>query len=127
ATAIVQYARVEDPSHGTGRAPVRRYRGGVPPGEQAQVPDARRGMEEYGIDRTVLARDVSYRFACSGSAESDPVGRPELRKGRVEIVFQGHLSEEIAALLVGDEGCAHGGAGDEGYNLPKSAVNVSLD
>ena len=85
-----------------------------------------RGMEEYGIDGTVLSRDVSHRFACSGSAESDPVGRPALRKGRVEIVFQGHLSEEIAALLVGDEGCAHGGARDGGYNLPKSVVKVSL-
>ncbi|EJK49934.1 hypothetical protein THAOC_31138 [Thalassiosira oceanica] len=85
-----------------------------------------RGMEEYGIDGTVLARDVSHRFACSGSAESDPVGRPALRKGRVEIVFQGHLSEEIVALLVGDEGCVHGGARDGGYNLPKSVVQVSL-
>ena len=32
----------------------------------------------------------------------------------------------MIAQLSGDEGCAHGGARDRGYNLLKSLVDVSL-
>ena len=48
-----------------------------------------RGMEEYGIDAEVLSNDVSQRFACSSNVETNPVGRPALKKGRAELVFQG--------------------------------------
>ena len=85
-----------------------------------------RGSEEYGIDGRMLSQDVSHRFACSSTVETNPVGRPALKKGRVEIVFQGHLSEELTALLTGDENCSHGGAKGSEYCLPKSVINVIL-
>ena len=85
-----------------------------------------RGMEEYGVDGVALSQDVSRRFACSSSVEANPVGRAALKKGRVELVFQGHLSEELTALLTGDDLSCHGGATDGGYNLPKSVFNVVL-
>ena len=86
-----------------------------------------RGMEEYGIDGESLSRDVSHRFACSSTIETNPVGRPALKKGRVELVLQGHLSEELSALLTGDESLtSHGGVKGGEYNLPKSVINVVL-
>jgi len=86
-----------------------------------------RGMEEYGIAGEALSQDVSQRFACSSSIETDPVGRPALKKGRVELVFQGHLSEELTALLTGDEKMtSHGGVKGSEYSLPKSVINVML-
>lgn len=50
-----------------------------------------RGMEDYGIEAEPLSNDVSHRFACSSSVETNPVGRPALKKGRVELVFQGEI------------------------------------
>lgn len=86
-----------------------------------------RGMEEYGIDGKSLSNDVSHRFACSASAETNPFGRPALKKNCVEIVFQGRLDVELTALLTGDEKMStHGGAKNSDYNLPKSVINVSL-
>lgn len=86
-----------------------------------------RGMEEYGVDGTSLSQDVSHRFACSSTIESNPVGRPALKKCRVELVLQGHLSEELTALLTGDETLtSHGGVKGSEYNLPKSVINVTL-
>ena len=86
-----------------------------------------RGMEEYGIGGEGLAQEVSHRFACSSSIETDPVGRPALKKDRVEITFQGHLSEELTALLTGDEKTSsHGGAKGSDYSLPKSVINIVL-
>lgn len=86
-----------------------------------------RGMEEYGIDGESLSNDVSHRFACSASVESNPVGRPALKKNRVELVFQGRLDVELTALLTGDEKIStHGGAKNADYNLPKSVINVVL-
>ena len=86
-----------------------------------------RGMEEYGICGETLSRDVSVRFACSSSVETSPVGRPILKKGRVEVVFQGHLSEELTALLTGNEKLSsHGGAKGSDYHLPQSVLNVAL-
>jgi translation initiation factor 2D len=86
-----------------------------------------RGMEEYGIDGESLSNDVSHRFACSASIETCPVGRPALKKNRVEIVFQGRLDVELTALLTGDEKLStHGGAKNAEYNLPKSVINVVL-
>ena len=86
-----------------------------------------RGFEEYGIGGEDLAQEVSHRFACSSSIETDPVGRPALKKDRVELTFQGHLSEELTALLTGDEKTSsHGGAKGSEYSLPKSVINVVL-
>merc|ERR1712183_215736 len=86
-----------------------------------------RGMEEYGIYGKTLSQDVSHRFACSSSVETDPAGRPALKKGRVELVFQGHLSEELTALLTGDHKvCGHGGAKGGNYKLPKSVIKVTF-
>ena len=86
-----------------------------------------RGMEEYGIDGESLSKDVSHRFACSSTIETNPVGRPALKKGRVELVLQGHLSEELNALLCGDEKLtSHGGVKGGEYNLPKSVLNIVL-
>jgi translation initiation factor 2D len=48
-----------------------------------------RGMEEYGVDADMLCNDVSTRFACSGTVETNPVGRAALKKGRGELIFQG--------------------------------------
>ena len=50
-----------------------------------------RGLEEYGINGSEFANDVAKRFACSASIEEDPAGRANLKKGHVELVFQGHL------------------------------------
>ncbi|KAL7437942.1 hypothetical protein ACHAXH_003295 [Discostella pseudostelligera] len=86
-----------------------------------------RGMEEYGVEGESLSQDVSHRFACSATIETTPVGRPALKKGRVELVFQGHLSEELTALLSGDEKLtSHGGVKGGEYNVPKSVINVVL-
>jgi len=86
-----------------------------------------RGMEEYGVEGESLSQDVSHRFACSATIETAPVGRPALKKGRVELVFQGHLSEELTALLSGDEKLTcHGGVKGGEYNVPKSVINVVL-
>ena len=86
-----------------------------------------RGMEEYGVGGESLSQDVSHRFACSATIETAPVGRPALKKGRVELVFQGHLSEELTALLSGDEKLtSHGGVKGGEYNVPKSVINVVL-
>lgn len=86
-----------------------------------------RGMEEYGIDGKSLSNDVSHRFACSASVETNPVGRPALKKNCVEIVFQGRLDVELTALLTGDEKMStHGGAKNSDYNLPVNLINVKL-
>ncbi|KAL3780317.1 hypothetical protein ACHAWO_010104 [Cyclotella atomus] len=86
-----------------------------------------RGMEEYGVNAELLCNDVSTRFACSGSVEASPVGRAALKKGRVELVFQGHLSEELTALLTGDEKLStHGGVKGSEFSLPKSVIKVNL-
>ena len=83
-----------------------------------------RGMEEYGIDGKSLSNHVSHRFACSASVDTNPVGRPALKKNCVEIVFQGRLDLELTALLSGDEKMC--GAKKADYNLPKSVINVVL-
>jgi translation initiation factor 2D len=86
-----------------------------------------RGMEAYGIDGKSFSNDVSHRFACSASVETNPVGRPALKKNCVEIVFQGRLDVELTALLSGDEKMStHGGAKNANYYLPKSVINVVL-
>ena len=86
-----------------------------------------RGLEDYDIDPVAFSKDVTKRFACAGTVETDPEGRAALKKGRVELEFQGHLVEELRALLLGDETLtSHGGAKDSHYFVPKSAIDVLL-
>lgn len=86
-----------------------------------------RGLEDYGIDPVAFSKDVQRRFACACTVETEPEGRASLRKGYVELDFQGHLVEELKALLLGDEKLtSHGGAKDSEYCLPKSAIDVTL-
>jgi translation initiation factor 2D len=86
-----------------------------------------RGLEDYGIDPVAFLREVTKRFACSGIVETEPEGRAALKKGCVELDFQGNLAEELQALLLGDEKLSsHGGAKDSEYSLPKSAIDVVL-
>ena len=82
---------------------------------------------KYGVDSSAFANDVSRRFACASSIESHPVGRPALPKGCVECVFQGNLSEELQALLTGDESLSsHGGCKGAEYFVPKSVIAETL-
>lgn len=86
-----------------------------------------RGLEDYDIDPVAFSRDVTRRFACSSTIETEPVGRAALKKGHVELDFQGHLLEELRALLLGDEKLSsHGGAKDSEYCLPKNSIEVVL-
>lgn len=42
-------------------------------------------------------------------------------------LYLGHLSEELSALLTGDEKLSvHGGTKGAEYNLPKSVIKVNL-
>lgn len=88
-----------------------------------------RGLEEYGIDPVAFSKEVTRRFACAATIETEPEGRgrASLKKGHVELEFQGHLVEELKALLLGDEKLtSHGGAKDSEYSLPKSSLDVVL-
>lgn len=73
------------------------------------------GVESFEIDPINFCKDVSHRFACSGSVDGQ------------EIVFQGNWSEELEALLTSNEGLSsHGGTRNSPYRLPKNALNVIL-
>ena len=86
-----------------------------------------RGMEEYGIDGEAFCKDVSKRFACAGTVVTDDPQMGALKKGNCEVVFQGHLVEELRALLLGDERLStHGGAKRSEYSLPKQSIAVTL-
>ena len=86
-----------------------------------------RGLEHFGLDARAVCKDVSHRFACSGSAEETPANRAALPTGHVELVFQGNLSTELEALLLGDDSLtSHGGAKDSPYRLPKNAIDLVL-
>ena len=89
-----------------------------------------RGLEEYGIHASDFAHDVSKRFACSASVEDEhslSAGRPMLKKDRYELVFQGHLVEELQALLTGNQKLSsHGGTKASTYCLPKGVFDVVL-
>jgi len=114
---------------------------GIPPKVQLVVERAKqrqdkfitrlRGMEYYGLtDGEALCQDVSRRFACAGKVVHDPTTekRPALaKKNHVELVFQGHLAEELQALLMGDEkGSSHGGVKNSPYSVPKQVIDVEL-
>jgi len=91
-----------------------------------------RGLEEYNINPANFANDISKRLACSSTIENEAApGRANLKKNHVEIQFQGHLVEEIQALLLGNEKLSsHGGVSKKGgceqYCLPKGCIDVTL-
>jgi translation initiation factor 2D len=85
-----------------------------------------RGLEDFGVDPLAFAREVSKRFACAATINLDPKGA-NCKKGYVELVFQGHLVDELRALLVGDDRLtSHGGAKGSRYGLPRKAIHVTL-
>ena len=87
-----------------------------------------RGLEEYGINGTKFAHDLSKRFACASTVETTPTdaGRAALKhKDHVEVLVQGHLKEELEALLTGDERLSsHGGVKNANYNIPQGVIKV---
>lgn len=87
-----------------------------------------RGMEAYGINGQVLAKDVGRRLACQASVETTSETGPALPKGCVEIVLGGNFADELEALLLGDERLCpgHGGVKNSDYKLPKGSVEVVL-
>jgi translation initiation factor 2D len=87
-----------------------------------------RGLEDYGVDPNYVSKDVAKRFACSATVETEaPSNRPALKKGRVELIFQGNLVEELEALLTGDESLSsHGGAKGSEYGIPHKVLDVTL-
>jgi translation initiation factor 2D len=87
-----------------------------------------RGLEDYGVDPNYVSKDVAKRFACSATVETEaPSGRPALKKGRVELIFQGNLVDELEALLTGDESLSsHGGAKGSEYAIPHKVLDVTL-
>jgi translation initiation factor 2D len=89
-----------------------------------------RGIEAYAIDASDFATDVSKRFACSATVEDEhslTSGRPMLRKGRYELVFQGNLVVELQSLLTGNEKLSsHGGVKCSAYCLPKGVFDIIL-
>lgn len=86
-----------------------------------------RNVEEYGIDTHEFCQDVSKRFACAGSVDEECSGRESLKRGHVEVIFQGNLADELKALLTGDESSTvHGGARDSIYCVPKSVIQIKL-
>jgi translation initiation factor 2D len=86
-----------------------------------------RNLEEFGIIPQIFCQDVSKRFACAGTIDEDCTGRETLKKGCVEVIFQGNLSDELKALLTGDESFTHhGGAKDSIYCIPKSVIQIRL-
>jgi translation initiation factor 2D len=87
-----------------------------------------RGMEEYGIDGPVLSKDISKRLACSSTVDTEAsAGRAALKKGRVELAFQGNIVDELEALLTGDESLSsHGGIKNSDYAIPLSVLDIVL-
>jgi translation initiation factor 2D len=85
-----------------------------------------RGLEDYGIDPPQFATDVSRRLACAGSLETSST-RAAVKKGRVELVFQGNLVESLEALLTGDESLStHGGVKGSPYAIPQKVLSITL-
>lgn len=90
-----------------------------------------RGLEMYveSFSGDLFAKDVARRFACAGGVETTPVkGGGALKKGCVELVFQGHLLEELTALLMGGNTkiCSHGGVKDSPYIIPKGIIESKV-
>lgn len=84
-------------------------------------------MLKYNINGLDFSKDVSKRFASSGAIDNNPEKSAALKKGCVEVVFGGHLLEELMALLTANEKLtSHGGAKNSPYCVPKGAIEVKL-
>ena len=82
---------------------------------------------QYDFISEQFANDVSKRFACAASADSNAENRAALKKGHMEVSIQGHLVNEIQALLTGnDKFSSHGGAKGGTYCLPPETLEVTL-
>ena len=83
-----------------------------------------RGLEHYFIDPSTFANDVSKRLACASSTE-ELISSTKQKSTQVE--FQGHIVEELTALLLGnDKISSHGGIKDSPYNVPKGVISLNL-
>jgi len=82
---------------------------------------------KYNINGVDFSKDVSKRFASSGAIDTNPKKSAALKKGCVEVVFGGHLLEELTALLTGNAKItSHGGAKKSPYCVPKGAIDYKL-
>ena len=87
-----------------------------------------RGMETYGVNGPLLAKDIGRRLACQATVETTSEKGAALAKGCVEIVLGGNFADELEALLLGDEKLcpSHGGIKNSDYKLPKGSIDVVL-
>ena len=87
-----------------------------------------RGMESYGVNGQVLAKDIGRRLATQATVETESEKGAALAKGCVEIVLGGNFADEVEALLLGDPKLcpSHGGIKNSDYKLPKNCVDVVL-
>ena len=87
-----------------------------------------RGMESYGVNGQVLAKDIGRRLATQAAVETESEKGAALAKGCVEIVLGGSFADELEALLLGDEKLCpgHGGIKNSDYKLPKNSIEVVL-
>ncbi|CAB9514970.1 Eukaryotic translation initiation factor 2D [Seminavis robusta] len=85
-----------------------------------------RGMETYGVNGQLLAKDIGKRLACQATVETQSEKGAALPKGCVEIVLGGNFADEIEALLLGDEKLcpSHGGIKNSEYKLPKGCIDL---
>jgi len=60
-----------------------------------------RGLEDYDINPVAFSKDVTKRFACAGTVETEPEGRAALKKGRVELDEQ-HSRRGVWNLIFKD-------------------------
>lgn len=96
---------------------VRMNRGNKPPTIKIQVEKRSNkkyltkvyGIEEYNINPTLFAQDISKRFACSCTTNSLPSSN-----NKHEIVIQGNLADDIQYLLT---------CGMEGKTMHGNALN----
>lgn len=72
-----------------------------------------------------FSKDVSKRFACNASIDEEPV--TALKKGHVQVLFQGNLEKELKSLLTGNEKISsHGGVKNSDYNIPSGVIEIEL-
>lgn len=131
------YALVQTETAGSNSQIIRLGRG-KPPMVLLEVSLARskkyvtriRGMEMYGVPATVLAKDISSRFACAATLDEKPEtnARPALHGAETaEINVQGNWADEVEALLLSDETLSdHGGVKGSNYFFPKNSIKVII-
>lgn len=86
------------------------------------------GLDRFNVDLASFAKDVSSRFDCTYTLEERTKSRISETSNRVfHIEFIGSLTNELKALLLGDETItSHRGAMQSTYLLPKNAVDARL-